>query len=96
MTPDGTAQGATRLTLLTRPGCHLCDVAKEALARVSTATGEPWAEVDITGDAELEEEYGIRVPVILLDGREHGYWRVEEDRLLRDLAAGRDPAVGLG
>jgi glutaredoxin len=96
MTPDGTAQGATRLTLLTRPGCHLCDVAKEALARVSAATGERWVDVDITGDADLEEEYGIRIPVILLDGREHGYWQVEEDRLLRDLAAGQDPAVGLG
>ena len=30
-------------------------------------------------------EYGDRLPVVLLDGKEHGYWRVEEDRLLRDL-----------
>lgn len=88
MSGDGvTQQGEPRLTVLTRPGCHLCDVAKEALARVSTATGERWTEVDITGDPELEEEYGIRIPVVLLDGREHGYWRVEEERLLRDLAA---------
>jgi glutaredoxin len=83
-----TGLGDPRLTVLTRPGCHLCDVAKEALARVSAATGERWAEVDITDDPELEEEYGIRIPVIMLDGREHGYWRVEEERLLRDLAAG--------
>ena len=75
-----------RLLLYTRPGCHLCDVAKEALDRISARTGEPWAEVDISGDPELEAEYGIRIPVVLLDGKEHGYWRVEEDRLRRDLA----------
>jgi hypothetical protein len=74
-----------RLTLLGRPGCHLCEVAKEAIERVAVTAGETWREVDITGDLELEREYGDRVPVILLDGREHGYWRVEEDRLLRDL-----------
>ncbi|HEY2948220.1 MAG TPA: glutaredoxin family protein [Micromonosporaceae bacterium] len=76
----------TRLTLLSRPGCHLCEVAKQAMDRVAAATGEPWREVDVTGDLELEREYGDRLPVILLDGREHGYWRVEEDRLLRDLS----------
>jgi hypothetical protein len=44
------------------------------------------------GDSiELERDYGDRVPVVLLDGQEHGYWRVEEDRLLRDL--GRPPGV---
>jgi hypothetical protein len=74
-----------RLTLITRPGCHLCDVAKEALDRVVAITGDRWVERDVTGDLELEREYGDRLPVILLDGKEHGYWRVEEDRLLRDL-----------
>ncbi len=74
-----------RLTLLTRPGCHLCDDAKEVLARVAERTGEAWAEIDITGDPKLEDEYGFRIPVLLLDGKEHGYWRVEENRLLRDL-----------
>lgn len=74
-----------RLTLITRPGCHLCDDAREAIARVAETTGEKWTEVDVTGDLELEREYGDRLPVILLDGREHGYWRVEEERLLRDL-----------
>ncbi|MFI7608277.1 glutaredoxin family protein [Micromonospora sp. NPDC049366] len=76
----------TRLTLMVRAGCRLCEVAKEAMARVERRTGHAWVEIDITGDAELEEEYGLRVPVILLDGREHGYWQVEEERLERDLA----------
>lgn len=78
-----------RLTLITRPGCHLCDVAKEAIERVTAATGERWVEVNVESDPELEAEYGDRVPVTLLDGKEHGYWRVEEQRLLRDLAADR-------
>lgn len=70
-----------RLTLVTRTGCHLCEVAKEALDRI----GEPWTELDVDSDIELAREYSDRVPVILLDGREHGYWRVEESRLRRDL-----------
>ena len=70
-----------RVVLYTRDGCHLCDDAKAALARI----GVEYAEVDIAGDPELTAEYGERIPVVMLDGREHGYWRVEEARLLRDL-----------
>jgi glutaredoxin len=84
--PAFAAHPHPRLTLITRPGCHLCEVAKEAIERVDAQTGAGWVEVDVTSDIELEREYGDRVPVILLDGREHGYWRVEETRLLRDLA----------
>jgi hypothetical protein len=74
-----------RLVLVTRVGCHLCDVAKEAMDRVTGITGEGWQELDVDADADLQAEYGERVPVVLLDGKEHGYWRVEEERLLRDL-----------
>ena len=74
-----------RLALITRPGCHLCGVAREAMDRVAAVTGDRWIELDVTDDVELEREYGDRLPVVLLDGKEHGYWRVEEDRLLRDL-----------
>ena len=75
-----------RLTLITRSGCHLCDEAKVVMDRVTERTGVPWAERDLTGDLELEREYGDRVPVVLLDGREHGYWQVDQARLLRDPA----------
>lgn len=74
-----------RITLITRPGCHLCEVAREAVARVAAQTGDEWVEWDVTTDLELERDFGERLPVVLLDGREHGYWRVEEDRLLADL-----------
>jgi glutaredoxin len=74
-----------RLTLISRVDCHLCDVAKEAIARVAEQAGVGWREVDVDTDQALLDEYWDRVPVILLDGKEHGYWRVEEERLLRDL-----------
>jgi glutaredoxin len=75
-----------RVTLITRVNCHLCDVAKQALVRVAAATGVTWREVDVDADPALLDEYSDLVPVILVDGKTHGYWRVEEDRLLRDLA----------
>lgn len=78
-----------RLTVITRDGCHLCEDAKGALDRVCATSGEGWVELRVESDIELEREYGERVPVVLLDGKEHGYFRVEEDRLLRDLAKPR-------
>jgi glutaredoxin len=75
-----------RVTLLTRVGCHLCEDAKAAVERVVAQTGATWNEVDVDSDPELTYEYGDRVPVVLVDGREHGFWRVEEARLLRDLS----------
>jgi glutaredoxin len=78
-----------RLTLITRDGCHLCEVAERTLDRI--APGE-WDRVDVAGSIDLERDFGDRVPVLLLDGKEHGYWRIEEERLLRDLA--RPPGAG--
>jgi glutaredoxin len=89
----GERRTGERLVLLTRDGCHLCDVAKEALARVASQAGERWREVDVDSDPELQAEYSERVPVILLDGKEHGYWRVEEERLLRDLQGPKHDGV---
>jgi hypothetical protein len=76
----------SRLTLVSRAGCHLCEVAEQALDRIAADTGESWTRLDVADSVELERDYGDRVPVVLLDGREHGYWRVEEERLRRDLA----------
>ena len=73
----------TRLTLISRGGCHLCEVAERTLDRI--APGQ-WELLDVESSIDLERDYGDRVPVLLLDGREHGYWRIEEERLRRDLA----------
>ncbi len=74
------------VTLITRVGCHLCEDAATVLARLSAELGFRYAEVDVDADPALRDEYGDHVPVILVDGREHGYWRVEEDRLRRALS----------
>ncbi|WP_184789222.1 glutaredoxin family protein [Phytomonospora endophytica] len=79
------AFSGARVVLLTTAGCHLCTDAREALDRVAERTGVAWSEVDVATDQGLLREYGDRLPVVLLDGREHGYWHVEEDRLVADL-----------
>lgn len=74
------------VTLLTRPGCELCDEARVVIARIGADLGIAWDERDVTADDADWAEYGDRVPVVLLDGKEHGYWSVDEPRLRRDLA----------
>ncbi|GLW83497.1 glutaredoxin family protein [Actinokineospora globicatena] len=71
----------SRVTVMTRQGCHACEVAESDVARVCADLGVDWSAVDVDSDPELRAEYGDRVPVILVDDAEHGYWKVEEDRL---------------
>jgi glutaredoxin len=68
------------VTLVTRSGCHLCEEAEALLRRLSREVGFGYAEIDVDADPARQAEYSDRVPVILIDGREHGYWRVEEAR----------------
>jgi Glutaredoxin-like domain (DUF836) len=70
-----------RITLLGKPGCHLCDDARAVVARVAEELAVPWEERSILGDAELMAEYGEEIPVVLIDGRQHTFWRVDEQRL---------------
>jgi glutaredoxin len=75
-----------RLQLLTREGCHLCEEAAATLAQLAAEAGlEAPASVDVDADPELQAEYGDRVPVVLLDGREHSYFAVDVPRLRHDL-----------
>jgi glutaredoxin len=69
-----------RVTLVTRAGCHLCEDAEKLLRRLAGELGFGYAEVDVDGTPELRAEFSDRVPVVLIDGAEHGYWRVEEAR----------------
>jgi glutaredoxin len=74
------------VTLITRVGCHLCEQAQEALLRLRDELGFGYDELDVDADRDRRNEYSDRVPVILVDGKEHGYWRVEEVRLRRALS----------
>ncbi len=77
--------GTPRVTLYTRPGCHLCDEARAVVAAVCAELGEEFAEVDIDRDPELTRRYGEEIPVTLVDGAQHDYWRVDAVRLTRAL-----------
>jgi glutaredoxin len=74
-----------RVTLLTKPGCHLCDQAREVIARVAGELGVPWEELDISADQELNHRWWELIPVTLVDGEQHDYWSVSEDRLRQAL-----------
>ncbi len=78
---------AHHVTLLTRVDCHACEQARADIERICGELGVPWSTEDVDTDQELRAEYGDRVPVILVDGAEHGYWSVEEDRLRAALSA---------
>jgi glutaredoxin len=73
------------VSVVTRRGCHLCEDAESVVDRLARELGFCWNAVDVDQSRQLQDAYGDRVPVILLDGVEHGYWRVEEDRLRRAL-----------
>ena len=78
----------TRLTLLTRPGCHLCDDARTVVGDVLGGFPQVvFEERSIVGDAELEREYAEEIPVVLIDDRVHTIWRVDRARLERALGA---------
>ena len=76
------------LTLIGKPGCHLCDVARDVvvsvvseLERVASAPSISVEELSIFDDPELLDKYAEEVPVLLLNGRVHNIWRVDADRL---------------
>jgi Glutaredoxin-like domain (DUF836) len=77
-----------RITLIGKPGCHLCDDARAVIERVAADTGTTWEELSILDDPDLAERYWEHIPVVLLDGEQHDFWRVDEDRL-RSAVAGR-------
>jgi len=70
------------VTLVGRDGCHLCDeaeiVVSEVLGRFSNVAYE---HTSIDQNREWGEKYGDKIPVLLLNGAEHAYWRINPDRL---------------
>lgn len=73
--------GEARVVVLSRRDCHLCADALQVVARVCAATGDSYAEVDVDADPRLREQYTDQVPVTFVDGRQHDFWRVDEQRL---------------
>jgi glutaredoxin len=83
-----------RVVLYSRRGCHLCDEARDALDAAAKTTAFELREVRIDDDEALERRYGVRVPVVEVDGREAFEYVVDADRLARLLAARRPSGAG--
>jgi hypothetical protein len=77
------------LIIYSRPACHLCEDMKAMVRRVvaDTATPARIDEVDVETDPELEQRYGLEVPVLLVNGRKAAKYRIVEEDLRRILRA---------
>jgi hypothetical protein len=81
-----------RITLISKPGCHLCGPVREVIERVAQDLGVQWVERSILDDPALSALYRDLIPVTLVDGVEHDHWRLSELRLRQ--ALGSAPAPG--
>ena len=75
-----------RVVVYSRVGCHLCEVAEQAVAEICADTGDSWLRVEIDSDADLAARFTEQVPVTFVDGKQHDFWRVDERRLRGALA----------
>lgn len=80
--------GKARVVMLGRAGCHLCEDAWSVIERVTDDLGAGRAEQDLAQVPEADrEEYWDKIPVTFVDGRQHDFWRVSEDRLRSALSS---------
>lgn len=77
------------ITLYGKPGCHLCDEARAVIERVAADLGVAWEERDITRSEEDTRRYWEQIPVTVINGVQHDFWRVDEDRLRGAIAEAR-------
>ncbi|WP_171169872.1 glutaredoxin family protein [Streptomyces sp. I05A-00742] len=75
------------VTLIGKPDCHLCEAAEAVVAEVCGELGTHWEKKDITQDEELYRKYWEQIPVVLVDGAQHDFWRVDPARLRKALGA---------
>ncbi len=75
------------MILVGKPGCHLCDVAREVIEVVCAQTDDEWVELSIFDDPRLSAMYADQIPVVLVDGQVHDVFRVNPQRLLAALTS---------
>lgn len=81
------------LTIYSKPGCHLCDEMKAVINRVAQSIPLQLEEIDISTSRELEERYGLEIPVLLVEGKKAAKYRIGEEEL-RKVLAGRAGKAG--
>lgn len=78
-----------RVQIIGKPGCHLCEDAEVIVAQVCAELGEQYEVLSILEDPVLADRYFEEIPVVLVDGRQHDFWRVDAERLRRTLSDNR-------
>lgn len=76
-----------KVVVYSRKGCHLCEVVKESLAKLSRRGGFTWREIDVDTDNDLRRQFNDEVPVVFIDGRKAFKYRMDEQEFLRRLAS---------
>ena len=78
-----------QLTLIGKPGCHLCDDAEAVVATVLSdfPNQATLTKQSILDDDELFARFSEEIPVLLINGKVHNYWRIDADRLRAALSA---------
>ena len=80
-------EDGVRVVLVGKPGCHLCDVARQIVELVCAESDTEWLEVSLSDAPELADRYWDLVPVVLVDGVQHDVYRVDAERLRATLTA---------
>jgi hypothetical protein len=78
-----------RVTVIGKPGCHLCEEAELVVARVCAQLGEEYESLSIFDDPLLAGRYAEEIPVVLVDGRQFSFFRVDAERLRSRLTDNR-------
>ena len=73
------------VVLLTKADCHLCGAARDAVGRVTAGLGLEWTEQSVDSDDALRDRYAEEIPVVLVDGIQRDFWKIDEARLERVL-----------
>jgi len=72
--------------IYSRHGCHLCEVAEKTASELQSEYSYQLSVEYIDGDPVLEKEYGEKVPVIMINGQPHDYWRIDRARFIEALS----------
>ena len=86
---SGRMDAVTTLTIISKPDCHLCDVAREIVETVVADLPDDAVEIEefsILDDPLLYEQWWEKIPVVLVDDRLHAHWRLSAERLRTAIA----------
>ena len=79
--------GDHEVVVYSRKGCHLCEIVKESLGKLSRHADFQWRDIDVDSSLELRRQYGDEVPVVFINGRKAFKYRMDEREFLRKLEA---------